>query len=144
MDNPYEPPTVVSTHGDGHLVNRGGLVVLFVIGFVVTFSLLTILLFNVVLGSQKLPAQVVRFFLTIGLAACLYRGHSWARYLMAILFGLGAIVGIFALPLTIANAPPVMLAYFAVMIGGYAASSISLVILPSVGKFLIHQQSRQA
>ena len=108
------------------------------------FSLLTILLFNLLSGSQKLPAQVVRFLLTIGLAVCLYRGQSWARYLMVFLFGLAAIMSLFALPSVMANAHPVMIAYLVVMIGGYAASAISLVALPSVGKFMMHQRNRPA
>ena len=143
MDNLYEP-TDVSTHGDEQLVGRGRFVVLCVIGFVVMFSLLTILLFNLLSGSQKLPAQVVRFLLTIGLAVCLYRGQSWARYLMVFLFGLAAIMSLFAPPSVMASAHPVMIAYLVVMIGGYAASAISLVALPSVGKFMMHQRNRPA
>lgn len=123
-------------------VNRGRIVVVCVIVFVIGFSILTILLFNLLSGSQRLPAQIVRFALTVGLAVCLYKGQSWARYVMAVLFGIAAAMSLFSLPAMISNAHPIMLGYFIVMIAGYAASAISLIAVPSVGKFLEHQRSR--
>jgi hypothetical protein len=67
----------------------------------VASSIVTIVAFNVVLGSGRLPDQMVRFGLTLVLCFFLIRGHRWARWVSVALFaiaGVGSVVGALALP----------------------------------------------
>jgi len=70
--------------------------VLAVIVATLTLSVLVIVVFNTIQGAQRLPRQIVRFFLTVGLCVFLYRGANWARWVAGGLFtlaGLGSFSG---------------------------------------------------
>jgi hypothetical protein len=66
-----------------------------VIAYFVFSSLATIILFNLLVGSDRLLTQIVRFSLTVGLCWRLYQGRNWARIVLAFLAGLAGIMGIF-------------------------------------------------
>ncbi len=57
----------------------------------VCMSLVTILFTNWVSGTPFRLTQGIRFVLTILLCLALYQGRSWARWISAILFGLGGL-----------------------------------------------------
>jgi hypothetical protein len=62
----------------------------------IAVSIITIVSFNLVQGTGRLPQQLVRFGLTLALCYFLIRGQSWARWVSAALFliaGLGSLVG---------------------------------------------------
>lgn len=143
MENPYDSPekaTSFNPADDAAAVRTGQVIVICVIAFAVGFSLLTIALFNLASGTQRLPTQLVRFALTVWLAICLYRGQTWARYLMAVLFALAAVFSVFAVPAMLDNADTLVLAFFVAMMAGYAACAVALVAIPSVGRFMEHQR----
>jgi hypothetical protein len=141
--NPYESPTTRTFEADSRAdaaVRSGRVIVICVIAFATGFSLMTIVLFNVVFGSQRLPAQLVRFALTVGLAICIYNGQSWARYVMAVLFAMAVLYSLVVFPAILNNANALELACFVVMMVGYAASAVALIAIPSVGRFMEHQR----
>lgn len=59
---------------------------------VVCISALTILQYNLILGTHKLPQQIVRFGLTIWLCYAIYRGSQPARWIGIALFAIGGVV----------------------------------------------------
>lgn len=69
--------------------------VMLIIAYFVFSSLAVIVLNNLVLGSDRLLTQLIRFSLTVGLCWMLYQGRNWARIVLAFLAGLAGIMGIF-------------------------------------------------
>ena len=124
-------------------VRRGRFMTIGVIVFVIGISLLTIFLYNFTLGAGRLPVQAVRLFFTVGLAMFLYKGESWARYVMATLLGIASLIALYSLSTVTTSLHPLSLAYVWVMIVGYAMSTIALVAVSSVDIFMEYQQSRQ-
>ena len=143
MENPYDPPATTkdeSFRATDAAVRTGRVIVICVIALSIGFSLMTIVLYNALSGTQRLPVQLVRFALTVGLAVCLYKGQLWARYVMAVLFSIAVVFSVFVIPAMINNANPLLLAYFAAMTVAYLASAIALIAFPSVGRFMEHQR----
>lgn len=144
MDNPYDSPATTSAKGGNVIdtaVRTGRVIVICVIAIAVGFSLMTIVLHNVVSGSQRLPTQLVDFALMVGLAVCLYKGQAWARYVMAVLFAAAVVFSVFAIPAILNNyTNPIRLGYFVAMIIGYAVSAVALIAIPDVGRFMEHQR----
>lgn len=133
-ENPCQSSATESTDAsslDGAEIRRGRVIVLCVIAFAVGFSLVVIVSFNVVSGTQRLPSQIVRFALTLGIAVCLYRGISWARYLLAALFAAAAVFAGITLPAMLKQATPFAVSCSAVAVLGYAASAVALLAFPS-------------
>jgi|GEM_PF-2015682 hypothetical protein len=76
-------------------VGRGRLIVIAVIAIVIFFSFVTF-----AAGIMRLNLSafgMARFILTIGLCVMMWRGHSWARWLAAVLFGLGGVAAMLVL-----------------------------------------------
>jgi hypothetical protein len=69
----------------------GRRLVLAVIVASLTLSVLVIVAFNLGRGPERLPQQIVRLLLTIGLCVFLYRGANWARWVAGLLFALGGL-----------------------------------------------------
>jgi hypothetical protein len=46
-------------------------------------------------GTGQLPSQSVRFFFTCLICWFLYKGHSWARWLLVLLLSIGVFIGVF-------------------------------------------------
>ena len=85
------------------------------------------------LASFKLLQGIFRFILTGLLMFYLYKGHRWAKWLSAVLFGLGGFVALVSL-VSIFNL--VLLTMGLV----YAFFCISLIASGSVNKFLQYQR----
>jgi hypothetical protein len=111
----------------------GHRLVLTVIVATLTLSVLVIVASYTIQGPQRLPRQIVRFFLTVGLCVFLYRGANWARWVAGILFavaGLGSLVdGVGALTISVAG-----LALLAMGLV-YVASAVILLFVPTVQAF---------
>lgn len=74
----------------------GRRLVLAVIGSTLAVSALVFVAFNASQGPQRLPQQIGRFVLTVGLCVFLYRGANWARWVAGLRFasaGLASVVG---------------------------------------------------
>ncbi len=69
----------------------GRRLVLAVIVASLTISVLVIVAFNLGRGPERLPQQIVRFLLTVGLCVFLHRGANWARWVAGILFAFGGV-----------------------------------------------------
>ena len=81
-------------------IKTGRIVVLIIIGAIMSISLISIITYNFSIGSWKIGAQAIRFFLTLVLCYCLYKGYQWSRITIIILYALGAlgsIPGIFTI-----------------------------------------------
>ena len=111
----------------------GRRIVLAVIVATLTMSVLIIVTFNAVQGPQRLPQQIVRFFLTVGLCVFLYRGANWARWVAGILFamaGLGSLLGgVAALTTSMAGLGLLVMGLV------YVASTVVLLLVPTVRAF---------
>jgi hypothetical protein len=59
-------------------------------------SAITIGTYVVVKGPDRLPSQVVRFVLTVGLMLWLYRGSAVAKWIVIVLFGMAGLFGLLA------------------------------------------------
>ncbi len=144
LPNPYMTPLEGHPKRSQRSVTIGRIVVVTVIVIVVGISVMTILLYNLLLGNQKLPTQVIRLALTIGLAVALYRGHLWARNLMVFLFGIASVVMLVMLPkLFYLYGEPVIFGFVVATTIGYALSAIALTVVPDVAVFLEHQRNRK-
>lgn len=76
--------------------DTGKKLVVRVVVIALAISVVTIVTFNVILGSGRLPQQLVRFALTLALCFFLVRGRPWARWVSVALFliaGIGSVVG---------------------------------------------------
>ena len=111
----------------------GRRLVLAVIVATLTMSVLVIVTFNAVQDPQRLPQQIVRFFLTVGLCVFLYRGANWARWVAGILFamaGLGSLLGgVAALTTSMAGLGLLVMGLV------YVASTVVLLLVPTVRAF---------
>jgi hypothetical protein len=54
-----------------------------------------VIVYNIRIGPRKLTSQIIRLLLEIALFTCLYRRKDWARWLSAILFGAGGVMGLY-------------------------------------------------
>lgn len=107
---------------------RGRRLVLAVIFAAIAISAVTIVTFNIGVGPERLPQQIVRFLLTFGLSVFLYRGANWARLLWAFLSGLS---GLLFLVMFLGNLNLLALIFGFV----YTASAIILLFSPSVKRY---------
>lgn len=111
----------------------GRWLVLVVIVATLTLSVLVIVAFNTIQGPQRLPQQIVRFFLTVGLSVFLYRGANWARWVAGILFALGGVGSLVGGVLTLSTSMAGLL--LLVMGFVYVASAVILLFVPAVQAF---------
>jgi hypothetical protein len=108
----------------------GRRLVLAVIVASLALEVLTIALFNLQLGPARLPQQIIRFLLTIGLCIFLYRGANWARWLAGVLF---ALVGPISLVLGLGTLPMTSGSLLLIVIGTvYMACAVILLFVPRV------------
>ena len=109
---------------------RGRRLVLCVIAASLTISVFTIVAFNLRRGTERLPQQVVRLLLTVGLCVLLYRGANWARWAAGILFavaGLASLLGGFRVLLNgVAGLPLIAMGVV------YVSSAAILLFVPAV------------
>jgi hypothetical protein len=107
----------------------GRSLVLAVIVATVTLSVLSIVAFNMVRGSERLPQQIARLVLTLGLCVFHYRGANWARWAAGILFAMGGVaslLGVVALSTSMAGL------LLLVMGSVYGACAAVLLFVPTV------------
>ena len=114
-------------------VDSGRKLVLRVAIIATGISILTIVMFNIVQGTGRLPQQLVRFWFTLALCYFLVRGRPWARWISIVLFliaGIGSVVGSLSL---IGNSLGgwVLLA----MGAAYLYCSVVLIASPSIKAF---------
>jgi hypothetical protein len=88
------------TPDDSALVAQGRTYVRIAAAASVVVSAVSIAVYLVRLGPGKLPQQLVRFALTLGLAYALTRGRAWARWttLVLLLLGMFVVVPVFRDP----------------------------------------------
>jgi len=113
-----------------HQVESGRRLVLLVIVISLTFSVLVIVTFNILLGPENLPQQIVRFLLTVGLCAFLYKGANWARWVASILFGLAGLQGLIGGLVALSTSTAGLLLIVMGLV--YVASAIVLLFIPAV------------
>lgn len=89
-------------------------------------------------GQERLPAQVVRFLLTVGLCWWLYQGSILAKWIMVVLMSAGGVLALMAL---FANS--ILVVAFS---GGMAVLYLTFVVVlltsPNVAAFLAYQRNR--
>lgn len=136
--NPYQS-SQDTLEEDSDVVQRGRTIVLCIIAFTISVSLFVVLMSALRVGFDKLPTQIVRILLTLLIARALYNGRRWARYLFALLYGLGGAAALFSIPALIETAPPYAIAIMIAMGVGYGVSALTLIASPSVGRFLDYQ-----
>jgi hypothetical protein len=120
-------------------IQRGRLIVIVVIAAVLLISCFTFL--AGIARSNLSPFAMVRFALTIGLCVMLWRGHSWARWLSAVLFGLGGIAAILVLASSATDDNPMIgttMLFFGVI---YFAISATLILSSDVRAFAVFQRN---
>jgi hypothetical protein len=79
---------------DEELAARGAGLVRLAAWALIAMSVLTVLVYVVVVGPGKLSQQSVRLLLTVGLASALIRGFRWARWLAVLLVLLGCLTAV--------------------------------------------------
>ena len=104
-----------------------------VIATTLSMSVIVILLYNIQLGPQALPQQMVRFLLTVGLCIFLYQGANWARWVAGVLFSLGGLGGLLGGLAAISTGLAGLL--LAIMGLVYAVCAIILFFAPTVRKY---------
>ncbi|MGI8982608.1 MAG: hypothetical protein ACR2FY_25530 [Pirellulaceae bacterium] len=119
-------------------VQRGRLIVITVIAAVLFLSI-SILIVGA-LQSTTSPFAIVRLALTIGLCVMLWRGHSWARWLAAVLFGLGGVAGILVLTSSATAKQPAVGTLMLFMAIIYFVISASLILSSDVRAFMAFQR----
>ena len=109
---------------------RGRRLVVLVIVACLTLSVLVIFAYNIIVGSDTLPQQIVRLILTAGLCIFLYRGANWARWVASVLFALGGLFSLFAWLII----PSIRLTGLLQLVMGlvYGAIAIVLLFVPTV------------
>ncbi len=75
---------------------KGRRIVLTIAGISLLISAITIVAYVSVMGTGRLPAQIIRFLLTVGLMWWLYRGSAVAKWIVIVLFGLAGLFGLLA------------------------------------------------
>jgi|SRR5579863_6428353 len=73
---------------------KGRRIVLTIAGVSLLISAVTIATYVAVMGTGRLPAQIVRFLLTVGLMWWVYRGSAVAKWIVIVLFGLAGLYGL--------------------------------------------------
>ncbi len=97
---------------------------------VITISAVTITAYVVYIGPGKLPQQVVRFALTIGLMYWLWRGSTAARWVTIVLLGSGGVLA--SLIMMSDRAPMVFRVVHALMTATYVPFAAELVLPTAV------------
>jgi drug/metabolite transporter (DMT)-like permease len=116
---------------DQQMQNGRRLVWVVVLGAVIVDAL-TILTYNITIGSDQLLTQLFRFGLTLVLCRFLLRGANWARWVAGILFSLGGLVAALA-GIAMAMTPEGTLGLLMLAIGLlFLAFAILLFCVPSV------------
>jgi hypothetical protein len=112
-----------------------------VIAGVLGFSVTSIVLFNIAVGSHELPTQIIRFSLTCVLCFFLYRGHQWARWVVAVLLivaALGVLPTLKLLGVNVTLHPLIVL-----MIAFYLSAAGLLLFSSKIKSFLAEQKARR-
>jgi hypothetical protein len=91
MSNPYEAPRSDLRRSDAEVVAQGEASVRRAAWALIALSLVIVLVYVARVGTARLPPQVVRLLLTIGLADSLVRGRWWARWLTVLLVFFGVL-----------------------------------------------------
>jgi hypothetical protein len=116
---------------------NGRTIVLVIIAGSLLLSAIIIGAYCIVLGTSRLPIQLVRFALTIGLMWWLYRGSPAAKWITVVCFGLAGAVGIVSL---LFDARP---AAVVIKLGAlYLFFAWTLVTSANANAFLNYQRSR--
>ena len=116
---------------DQRATGRG--LVLAVIVATLALSALAIITSNVVRGSERLPTQIVRFLLTVGLCVFLHRGANWARWVAGVLFILAGLAGLVGGAALVTLSP---LGFVVIAMGlVYLASAYILLFVPAVREY---------
>lgn len=110
--------------------DTGRWLVLAIIVASLSLSLLAIAAFNISGGPERLPRQIVRFFLTVGLCVFLYRGANWARWVAGILFALGGLGSLIGGVAVLTTSMAGLLLFVMGLV--YLASALILLFVPAV------------
>jgi hypothetical protein len=152
QQNPYEAP---KGRGGGESnalpapamsgeQETGRLIVLVHIALVVGISIGLIAWSLAVRAPERLPAQIVRFALTVALCFWLYWGSARAKSIAFVLCGLTGLGSVLALVGTIrTGAGPVQFSIFGAMAAVYLSFAFVLIASPSVEAFFDYHASRK-
>lgn len=118
---------------------KGRVVVLVIVWGTLFLSACVIGAYVAVKGTDRLPAQAVRFVLTAGLMWWLYRGSPTAKWITVVLFGLAGLAGLASLFLN---------HRMAILVGTklgalYLSFVVTLVTSSPANAFLEYQRSGQ-
>ncbi len=128
-----------ATHEDEALsIRRGQRYVRGLALQVVLVSALSIVDYNLSVGSEKLAAQLFRFMLTLWLSHSLAAGRPLARILAVVLLGLGGVAG----AVLCVVAPTHFISTVAA--GTYLFGAWILTMHPDVKAFFAHHDDREA
>lgn len=118
---------------------RGRILVLVVIAFVLGVSLFVIGASNLVTNTGNTPVQAVRFLITLFLCISLYYGRNWVRWLFVVLLSGSGVVAI-GVGFTLFSTNPAA-AYFLLMGAVYVGCALVLALSSSVKMFLRYQRA---
>ena len=69
----------------------GNITILVVITILMLFSITTIVIYNLAVGSDRAEIQAFRFMLTCWMCWFLYHGRTWARWVTIMLLGIAVL-----------------------------------------------------
>ena len=119
-------------------IERGRLIVIGYIVALLTISFCVIAFYVLVIGPQKLPAQVIRFALTLALCIGLYHGSSVAKWILIVLLGLGGLLAL----VPVATGDPFAIALGLILAVVYLSFAVVMLASKSVKAFLVHQRGK--
>jgi hypothetical protein len=132
---------LLETNRMDRTIHKGRNTIIAVIAACLLISLASILLTNMVQGSDRIGGQSIRFLLTILLCVLLYQGKAWVRWVLGILFLLSGLGGLISGAALLAISP---LAVILIIIGIiYLACVVALFFVSDVQAFLAHQRTRR-
>jgi hypothetical protein len=126
------------------VIERGRKLLIINIALVLTISVATIAFYASNVGTGRLPTQVVRLLITIGLCWGLYRGSKVARYLMAVLLSLGFALALVGLPAVLRSGNAGGILIVGSMVAAYFFVAATLFWSSSIVAFQNHQKDKSA
>ncbi len=84
-------------------------------------------------ATQKLGTGLVRLLLEIGISYNLYKGHTWAKWILVVLFSLGGLLSLFL--------ALIAFSILMLLLGiAYISMSVTLVVSKPVKEFMRYQR----
>jgi hypothetical protein len=119
---------------------KGQTIILSFIALILLISLGVITMYVSARGTERLPAQIVRFVLTAALSFGVYQGSVTAKWILVVLMMLGGAMGLGAA----FGGNPAALVFGVGLAAVYLSFAIVLIASPSVNAFLSYQRGVRA